>query len=30
MQFESAYLGNLGNATSVTARNDRLYMYWPG
>ena len=27
MQFESAYLGNLGNATSVTARNDRLYMY---
>lgn len=27
MQFESAYLGNLENATTVTARNDRLYLY---
>ena len=27
MQFESAYLRNLENATSVTARNNRLYMY---
>lgn len=27
MQFESVYLGNLENTTSLSARNDHLYLY---